>query len=98
MKIAYLDLFYRINRDVHQVLKVSHKKEIPAIDVIDDLSAFEIYEIMRQPVISLTFQNERPVRKKADLRLKILCCSCSPNCLFIYLFSGEKWHHYLKFY
>jgi hypothetical protein len=96
MKIQYLDIFYRINGDLHQELKVNLLQAIPAM--IDDLSALEMYEIMRQPIISLTSQNEHTARKQADLRLEILCCSYSPNGFFVYLFSGEKWNYFLKFY
>jgi hypothetical protein len=90
MEIAYLDIFYKINRDVHQILMVSLQKEIPAIDVIDDLSAFEVYEIMRMPVIQLV--NGSPQKPKQPLiRLKVFCCSCVRGCIFLNLFTGENW-------
>ena len=97
MKIEYLDLFYRINGDLHQILTVSLQTEIPVM--VDDLRDLEMYEIMRMPVIRQPLKNERSVRKQANLRLKILCCSYLPGgFLFIYLFSGDKWNYYLKYY
>ena len=103
MKIAFLDLFYRINGDVHQdrkeILTVDCQKYLSQeLPMIDDLCDLEMFEIMRLPVISPTFQKVHPLRKDADIRLKILCCSYFQGCLFIYLFSGEKWNSYLKFY
>ena len=49
---------------------------------------------MRLPVIRLP-QKEL---KQLYMRLEILCYSYSPGCLFIYLFSGNKWNYYVKFY
>ena len=103
MKIAFLDLFCRINGDVHQdkmeILMFDKQKHLAKeLPMIDDLRDLEMFEIMRTPVIHLTSGKERKVTKQADLRLKILCCSYFQGCLFIYLFSGDKWNYYLKFY
>ena len=89
-KIKCFDLCYRISGDTYLTLDIP-KTELPAID---DLSALEIYQIMRMPVIPLPFKKEHPVRTQADLRLEILCCSCTPDCMFIYLFSGKDWQIY----
>jgi hypothetical protein len=92
MKIAYLDLFYRINGDLHQDMKVCcqtvFSNEFP---LIDDLSDLEIYEIMRQPVIQLLPLEKA---KRLDMRLEMLCYSYLSGILFIYLFSNGKWNYY----
>ena len=101
MTIKFLDICYLINGDVQQdrieILlydKQKHlAKEIPAIDDLRDL---EMYEIMRMPVINLNFKKE--CTAKAYMRLKIICYSYVPGCLFIYLFSGENWKYYVNFY
>ena len=103
MVIKFFDLFYRIIGDEHQdkmeILMYDCQKHLAKeIPMIDDLRDLEMYEIMRLPVISLTFKKECPASNKAYMRLEILCYSYSQGCLFIYLFSGNKWNYYVKFY
>ena len=103
MNIAYLDLFYRINGEMHQdrkeILMYDCQKHLAKeIPVADDLCDLEMCEIMRLPVVHHTFNNEYPVRKNVYLRLKILCCSHFQGCSFIYLFSGENWKYYFIIY
>jgi hypothetical protein len=90
MEIRYFDLYYRINGDFHHDMKeilttVCHNP------LIDDLSYVEMYEIMRQPVITL---NNPVISEKVDLRLEILVCSCFRGRWFLYLFSGRNWKYY----
>jgi hypothetical protein len=103
MNIKFLDICFRINGDVHQdrieiLLYDCQKQLAKEIPMIDDLRDLEMYEIMRMPVISLTFNNEQLVTDNIDMRLKILCFSYVPGCSPIYLFSGENWTYYVKFY
>jgi len=103
MNIAYLDLFYRINGELHQDRKEilmygSQKHLAKEIPMTDDLRDLEMCEIMRLPVVYHTLYNEHPVKKNGFMLLKILCCSHFQGCSFIYLFSGENWKYYLKIY
>jgi len=66
-------------------------KEIPAIDDLRDL---EMYEIMRMPVITLPSKKESTVKELITMRLEVLCYNNTPDCTFIYLFSGDKWNYY----
>ena len=93
MEIRYFDFLYTIHGSLHRDRKeiltsVYHSGELPDID---DICKLEMYQIMRQPVI-------RPVKKmtpkRAVMRLKVLCCSCFQECLFLYLFTGEEWKFY----
>jgi hypothetical protein len=70
-------------------------KSLPALD---DLSAPEIFEIMRLPVIRLPPQNLHHAGKRAVMRFEIVARTCLPGILFICLFSGENRNYYLKFY
>jgi hypothetical protein len=63
----------------------------------DDLSAPEMYEILRMPVIRLPPQNLHHAEKRAVIRFEILARTYLPGILFIYLFSGGKWNYYLNF-
>ena len=96
MNILYLDFLYSIignlHRDRKEILMSEYQATISGqIPDIDDLYMLQMYEIMRMPVI-WPEKAEKP--RKALLRLKILCCSCSRGCLFLYLFSGEEWQIY----
>jgi len=96
MKIMYLDFLYTINgdlcRDRKEILtSASHSKISGEYPAIDDLYKLEMYEIMRMSVIRL-MKLEKP--KQPVMRLKILCCSRSQGCSFLYLFSGEDWQFY----
>jgi hypothetical protein len=96
MKMAYLDLFYRINGDLHHNIKeiLPLKRLVKEIHLIDDLSAFEMYEIARMPVIQLA--NESPQKPKQPLmRLTVFCCSCIGGCIFLNLFTGDNWQFYI---
>jgi hypothetical protein len=92
MVIKYFDLCYRISGDFQHDMK-----EIMTIGyynpLIDDLSYVEMYEIMRQPVITLAELNPA-TRKKPELRLEILVCSCFRGRWFLYLFSDKNWKSY----
>ena len=102
MKIKYFDICFHVIGDLYQDRKeilmynfdyqIHLSKEIPPIDDLRDL---EMYEVARMPVITLP---EPKVRQKIIIHLKILCCSYFQGCLFIYLFSCDKWNIYLKIY
>jgi hypothetical protein len=103
MKIAYFDIFYLINDELHQdrkeILMYDHQKHLSKeIPPIDDLRDLEMYEIMRLPIIRLPFKKEDKAKNMIEMRLEVLCCSYSSDCSFIYLFSGDKWNYffYLK--
>jgi hypothetical protein len=98
MEIKYFDFCYRIigdyHKDMKKILKINYQKvylnELPFVDGLCD---FEIYQIMRQPVITLA-ELESAKIKKADFWLEILVCSCFQGRWFLYLFSGGKWKSY----
>ena len=93
MEIRYLDFLYAINgylhRDRKEILSSDFQSKISGeLPAIDDVNKLEMYEIMRQPVI-LPVKKMTP--KRTVMRLKILCCFCFEECLFLYLFTGEEW-------
>ena len=95
MEIKYLDLCYMINGNVHHVRKEAVK---PDFSPVDDLSALEMYEIMRLPVIHLPDNHGHYTRNKTVIQLEILVCSCFQGSEFIYLFQKQKWRSfYVKF-
>jgi hypothetical protein len=85
IEILHFDVFYRMGIDFQCNIKdVLNKRMVCKIPSVEEL---EFLEILKLPVIQLV--NEKT--EKPEYGLKFLCWSCLRGCLFLNLFSGEKW-------